>query len=84
MTEARWEAVARLERAVTEASARLRALRVENEELRSRISELEGERQREADALSIHQGAWHVERQELADRVERLAAGLEGLLANVE
>lgn len=84
MTETRWEAVARLERAVTEASARLRALRAENDELRSRIAELEGERQREADALSTHQGAWHVERQELADRVERLAAGLEGLLANVE
>lgn len=84
MTEARSEAVARLERAVTEAAARLRALRAENEELRSRVAELEGERQQEAEALSSHQGAWHVERQELTDRVERLAAGLEGLLAGVE
>ena len=84
MSETRWEAVARLERAVTEAAARLRALRAENEELRSRLAELEGERLQEAEALSTHQGAWHVERQELTDRVERLAAGLEGLLSSAE
>jgi predicted nucleic acid-binding Zn-ribbon protein len=84
MTEGRWEAVARLERAVAEASARLSALRRENEELRSRVAELEEERRRETEEISSHQGAWQTERQELAERVERLASGLEGLLAAVE
>ena len=84
MTDARKEAIARLEQAVHEASARLRALRAENEELRSRLAELEHERRLDAEQLSTHQGAWNVERQELAARVERLAAGLEGLLSSVE
>jgi cell division protein FtsB len=80
MSESGWEAVARLERAVADASARLQALRGENQELRERVAELESERQREDEERSE---AWRTERQEVAQRVERLAGGLEELLAGL-
>ena len=80
MSEAGWQAVSRLERAVAEASARLRALRTENEELRSRLEELENERRLEVDQRSATAEAWQSERQEVTERVEHLAQGLESLL----
>jgi chromosome segregation ATPase len=80
MSETKWEAVARLESAVAEASARLRALRAENDELRARLEELEDERRRQA---ATHQDAWQAERLEVAERVERLAGGLESLLGEL-
>jgi hypothetical protein len=83
MSETGWEAVTRLERAVAEASARLRALRAENEELRERLEAIEGERRAEVEERSSHRDAWQAERLEVTDRVERLAAGLETLLADL-
>jgi len=63
-----------LEEKVREASARLRELRAENAELTRRIRELE------ASGAATAGGAWSAERDEIRQRVEKLAAYLEELL----
>ncbi|HVS12403.1 MAG TPA: hypothetical protein VMV46_00645 [Thermoanaerobaculia bacterium] len=73
----------RLERLVGRAGERLRELQAENGGLRERVATLE----REAAARDGDSGAAEVlrtERDELIARVEKLAAGLDQLLAVVE
>jgi hypothetical protein len=65
-----------LEARVHEAAERLRALREQNARLSERVTELEGQL-----AAREEEGAWVAEREEIRRRLERLVAGLEGLLA---
>jgi chromosome segregation ATPase len=67
-----------LEGRVREASERLRELREENGSLRERVRDLE--EQLTAVEGSTGSGEWAREREEIRDRVERLARHLEGLL----
>ena len=67
-----------LEERVGETAARLRELRAENETLRQRVAELEGELASAPDGKERE--TWVEERAEIRSRVEQLAEHLEKLL----
>ena len=67
-----------LEDRVQETSARIGELRQENETLKNRVAELEGELAAAPDASQ--QSAWQEEKTEIRQRVEQLAEHLEEML----
>jgi len=67
----------RLEQLVQQASEEIGSLRVTNQELETKVSQLEKERDEGQGALSV----WSEQQDEIESRLESLVSGLEGLLA---
>lgn len=67
-----------LEQRVQAAAERIRALKAENDRLVERVGKLQGELELAQDDSAAR--AWAEEREDIRQRVEKLAATLEGLL----